>query len=265
MISRKLLSSPLLLVLLAAFAVIPWAAGDETCPRDCQCLSEASAIQSFGVGNYQMCQSAPCGKEQSPTGAVISKYCFKSKCPTGCQCLTEEKAKELGYSPCSGQMISCGRDEMGRTLYCFSPTAKCPTQCRCLSEEEAKEMGYSKLCQDQRIPCGTDALGRPKYCFQVPVTRCPDGCICLSNEDAQAQGLKINCLDSMGKPIICGIINADSGIFKYCFKKPEQIPCRYDYQQGRCVGECSAGKCQLNTIYRDPKTGAVTYAECHCK
>ena len=217
MISKRLLSSLLLLVLLAVLSLIPVAAGDETCPR-------------------------------------------------GCQCLMEEKAKELGYSPCSSEMIPCGKDETGKLRYCFSPAAKCPTQCRCLSEEEAKELGYTKMCQDQRIPCGKDALGRTKYCFQVPVSRCPEGCICISNEEAKAQGLKINCLDSLGKPIICGIINADLGLFKYCFKKPEQVKCQYDYNLGKCVGQCSAGKkCQLNTIYRDPKTGAVTYAECHCK
>lgn len=214
MISRKQLGLSLILVLLAVFALMPWASGIETCPRGCQCLSEAGATQSFGAGNYQMCQSAPCGKEQSPTGAVISKYCFKSKCPTGCRCLTEEKAKDLGYTPCSGQMISCGRDEAGKTLYCFSPAVVCPPQCRCLTEEEAKEMGYDKLCQDERVPCSTDAYGKPKYCF----------------------------------------------------KKPEQAQCQYDYALGKCVGQCVAGKkCQLNTIYHDPKTGAVTYAECHCK
>jgi hypothetical protein len=46
-----------------------------------------------------------------------------------------------------------------------------------------------------------------------------------------------------------------------------QSSCTYDYGKDTCIGTCAAtgNNCQLNTIYRDPATGKVTYAECHCK
>lgn len=54
------------------------------------------------------------------------------------------------------------------------------------------------------------------------------------------------------------------GEYKYCFQTEGE--CRYDYEKNACVGPCPKGQvCQLNTIYRDPKTGKVIYAECHCK
>jgi hypothetical protein len=180
--------------------------------------------------------------------------------------MTEELAKEMGYSPCSDQMIPCGYDTNMKPLYCFKATTPCPPTCRCLTEAQAKEMGYDKPCQDQLIECGKDANGYPKFCYQVPVNTCPVGCVCLGKEEALAQGLMDNCLDARGNPIVCGVIDAERGMFKYCFKRPAQARCQFDYNLGKCVGDCSLGKrCQLNTISRDPKTGKVTYAECHCK
>lgn len=264
---RKWFGASLLFVLLAALALIPWSACAQPCTEGCKCLTEAKAKELFGEGNFQMCQTSPCGEERSPTsGAILLKYCFKAKCPQGCNCLTEEKAKEMGYSPCSGQRISCGYDQNRKPMYCFSPTSPCPAECRCLTEAAAKELGYDKFCQNQKKECGKDPRGYPKYCYQIPTFVCPTGCICLSREEAVAKGLKDSCLDAMGNPIVCGVIDAEKGLFRYCFKKPEQANCQYDYNLGKCVGDCPAGKkCQLNTIYRDPKTGKVTYAECHCK
>ena len=48
---------------------------------------------------------------------------------------------------------------------------------------------------------------------------------------------------------------------------PAAEPCSYNYDKEACVGTCTTtgDNCQLNTIYRDPTTGKVTYAECHCK
>ena len=133
-------------------------------------------------------------------------------------------------------------------------------------EEEAKKQGYDKFCQNEKKECGNDAQGYPKFCYQIPALVCPAGCVCMSKEEAVAKGLKDNCLDAMGNPIVCGVIDTGNGLFRYCFKNPEQVMCQYDYKLERCVGDCSAGKkCQLNTIYRDPKTGKVIRAECHCK
>ena len=94
----KWFGASLLFVLLIVFALMPWSACAQNCPEGCRCLTNAQANELFGAGNFDMCQTAPCGEERSPTGAMVLKYCFKAKCPQGCSCMTEEKAKEMGYS-----------------------------------------------------------------------------------------------------------------------------------------------------------------------
>jgi hypothetical protein len=56
-------------------------------------------------------------------------------------------------------------------------------------------------------------------------------------------------------------------VFTFCGCPPQPNSCAYDYSKDACVGSCTVtgDVCQLNTIYRDPTTGKVTYAECHCK
>jgi hypothetical protein len=56
-------------------------------------------------------------------------------------------------------------------------------------------------------------------------------------------------------------------VYVFCGCPPQPSSCSYDYSKDACVGTCTATGdiCQLNTIYRDPTTGKVTYAECHCK
>ncbi|OPX78948.1 MAG: hypothetical protein A4E45_00997 [Methanosaeta sp. PtaB.Bin039] len=260
---RKRPCASLLILLLILIALIFPSAYSQPCPQGCQCLTEEKAKELFGVGKYQRCLSTPCGEERTATGQTILKYCFKPACPQGCQCLTEEKAKEMGYNLCNGQRISCGLDPNGKPLYCFSaPTTRCPTGCQCLTEEAAKELfGVGKYQRCLSTPCGEErtATGQtvPKYCFKPA---CPQGCQCLTEEKAKEMGYNLcngqrtSCgLDPNGKPL-------------YCFQTPEPEMCRYDYNLGKCVGSCSADtRCLLNTIYRDPKTGKVTYAECHCK
>lgn len=265
--TKVLFKAALPIALLFALAVIPMCASAQTCPESCQCISEAKAKEVFGAGNYQLCQRTPCGEERSPTsGATVPKYCIKSTCPRGCTCMTEERAKLLGYRPCSDRMIPCGTDPNGKPMYCFSASSPCPSQCRCLTDAQAKEMGYKELCQNQRMECGKDAYGNARFCYKVPTYTCTGDCVCLSREEAAAKGIKENCLDASGRPVVCAIIDAEKGVYKYCFKKPAEEKCRYDYELGRCTGGCADGlKCQINTIQRDPKTGKVIYAECHCK
>ena len=262
---KNWMKAPLLAVLLVVSLLLAWSVNAQTCPEGCQCLTEAKAKEAFGEGNYQPCQSMPCGREQLPSGAVVSKFCFKPICPQSCTCMTAEKAKGMGYVPCSEPMQPCGRDQSGRQLYCFKPPAACPPECRCLTDAQAKEMGYTNLCRNQRTECGKDASGAVKFCYQLPVASCPSGCICLSKEEAAAKGLADYCRDAAGNLVICGILNAERGEFKYCFKLPAQEKCQYNYNLGRCVGTCQPDtKCQLNSISHDP-TGKVISAECHCK
>jgi len=101
------------------------------------------------------------------------------------------------------------------------------------------------------------------YTGEAPAQECPPGCTCLSKKEGYRRGLDF-CRDEEGNLIRCGVICEECGVYKYCFRTEGE--CRYDYERNICVGPCPKGQvCQLNTVYRDPKTGKVTYAECHCK
>jgi hypothetical protein len=117
-------------------------------------------------------------------------------------------------------MRPCGTDPKGMPLYCFMPPAACPPECRCLIDAQAKEMGYTNLCRNQRTECGKEASGAVKFCYQMPIFNCPSGCVCLSKDEAMAQRLTENCMDSARNPVICGILNAERGKFKYCCRQP---------------------------------------------
>jgi hypothetical protein len=69
-----------------------------------------------------------------------------------------------------------------------------------------------------------NCLGGECLCTATPPpTQCPAGCQCLTKEEGYAKGLEF-CLDDNGAPIICEVIDAEQGIYKYCFKTKEEAP-----------------------------------------
>ncbi|HOT06357.1 MAG TPA: hypothetical protein PLI05_01855 [Methanotrichaceae archaeon] len=86
-----------------------------------------------------------------------------------------------------------------------------------MTELEAEVYGFADLCQDQRIECGH--FGEVKYCFKVPKYDCPTGCNCLNQSEAAAKNLTKMCLDQAKIPILCEIIDAEKGLFKFCYRQ----------------------------------------------
>lgn len=52
---------------------------------------------------------------------------------------------------------------------------------------------------------------------------CPTECECLPKEEGYARGLEFR-LDENGTPILCEVINAEQGLYKYCFKTRKEAP-----------------------------------------
>ena len=157
-------------------------------------------------------------------------------CPEDCKCLSEEEVKKykeegLELERCKAE--PCGYTETQEPKYCFRVMPPCPRGCYCLTEEEAKERNL-RPCKGERIRCGED-----KYCFEVrePQGKCPKGCECLSKDEGYELGMDFCMRD--GSPIICEIIDAEHGIYKYCFKMKEE--CHYDPERQRCIGDCPPG------------------------
>jgi len=70
-----------------------------------------------------------------------------------------------------------------------------------------------------------------------PPTQCPADCQCLTKEEGYIKGLEF-CLDDNGDPIVCEVIDAEQGIYRYCFEiKEEQAPPKLDFPKRDIDGD----------------------------
>jgi hypothetical protein len=245
----------------------------QICPEGCYCVQEAEAKAKFGPGNYTRCDpnGKPCGSDASATSANgIPRYCFKptvtvtptpSPCPQGCACTTDDVAKIKGLTPCRGTRTSCGYNENKQPQYCFEQIPS-PT---CIYDYQKNVCAGT--CQ-QGYNCGLlasekDASGKISYavcgCTGQPTTPCAydttkNVCTgaCQTGAACSIVGKKVD--EKTGETsVVCGC--------------PQSSSCVYDYGKESCGGTCTTtgDNCQLNTIYRDPTSGKVTYADLHLR
>jgi hypothetical protein len=246
----------------------------KVCPEGCYCIQEADAKAKFGPNNYTRCTSDICGYDPSATTANgIPKYCFRptvtvagtpapAVCPQGCTCTTDAVAKEKGLTACRGTRTSCGYDEKTQqTLYCFeqvpSPTCVYDYQKNVCSGTCAQGYICGLLASEK------DATGKVTYavcgCTGQTTTPCA--------YDVQKNACTGTCANQQSCAIVGKNVDERTGAITPVCGCPQQSSCSYNYDKEACVGTCTVTgeNCQLNTIYRDPTTGKVTYAECHCK
>ena len=57
----------------------------------------------------------------------------------------------------------------------------------------------------------------------APPLQCPSECECLTKDEGYARGLEF-CLDDNGTPIVCKMVDAEQGIYRYCFKTDNAAP-----------------------------------------
>jgi len=247
------------------------------CPDGCYCMNEAEAKAKFTT--YTRCSEKTCGYDQSATTANgVPRYCFKPVteitvtptpsqcgggmlCPKGCTCISGECGKQMGYQPCRGGNALCGYDLNKMPLYCFE---KVPNP-SCLYDYQKNactgtcpQGGVCKLAASS-----TDVTGKIDYaicdCGGQPKDQC--------SFDKEKQVCTGTCQNGgAGCAIIGKEVNSATGEAKVICGCPG-AGCTFDYGKDACVGTCqgTGQVCQLNTIYRDPETGKVTFAECHCK
>jgi hypothetical protein len=241
------------------------------CPQGCYCLQEAEATLKFGTGNYTRCSADVCGYDPSATTANgIPKYCFKPVgavsatapvCPQGCTCTTNATAAEKGLTFCGGILTPCGYNEDKQPLYCFkeSPATACIY--------DYQKNTCTGTC-DQGYTCGLkaskkDATGKVVYavcgCTGQPATPCA--------YDALKNACTGTCQTGVGCSVVGKNVDEKTGATTLVCGCPQQTSCSYNYDNNACAGTCTVTgeNCQLNTIYRDPATGKVTYGECYCK
>jgi hypothetical protein len=240
------------------------------CGEGCSCIQEAEAKAKFGSGNYTRCDpnGQPCGYDPSAASANgIPKYCFRPSvtttyvCPPGCTCTTNGTAGEKGLTFCGGKLISCGYNENKQPLYCFNGVS-IPT-----CAYDYQKNACTGTC-DQGYTCGLlasekDATGKVVYavcgCTGQTTTPCA--------YDAQKNACTGTCANQQSCVIVGRNVDEKTGATTPVCGCPQQSSCAYNYDKEACIGTCTVTgeNCQLNTIYRDPTTGKVTYAECHCK
>ena len=239
------------------------------CPAGCYCVQEADAKAKFGPNNYTRCKEDICGYDPSATTANgIPKYCFKPTntpvplvCPEGCACTTNATAVEKGLTFCHGTLTSCGYNENKQPQYRFGQVTT-PT---CVYDYQKNVC--SGTC-DQGYTCGLlaskkDASGKVVYaacgCTGQPTTPC--------TYDTQKNACTGTCQAGAACAVVGKNVDEKTGATTPVCGCPQQSSCSYNYDKEACVGTCTVTgeNCQLNTIYRDPATGKVTFAECHCK
>jgi hypothetical protein len=239
------------------------------CPQGCSCLQEADAQLKFGPNNYIRCQADICGYDPSATTANgIPKYCFRltvmptsSGCPAGCTCTTNATAGEKGLAFCGGKLISCGYDENKQSRYCFqefpSPTCVYDYQKNVCSGTCTQGYTCGLLASEK------DTTGKVTYgvcgCTGQPATICAF--------DTQKNACTGTCQSGAACSVVGKNVDEKTGMASAVCGCPQQSTCSYNYEKDACAGTCTVTgeNCQLNTIYRDPTSGKVTYGECHCK
>jgi len=256
------------------------------CPEGCNCLSDAMAKERYGT--FTRCSADVCGYDLgAPTNALASnqipKYCVKQGstpvCPDGCACISDEDAKLKGLTDrCDTSQTPCGYKSAATTadqripLYCYkipTPSPVCPQGCSCLQEADARlKFGPDNYTRCQADICGHDpsattANGIPKYCFRPAVTPTAPACV----YDYQKNACTGTCQAGAACSVVGKNVDEKTGATTLVCGCPQQSSCSYNYDREACVGTCmvTGENCQLNTIYRDPATGRVTFAECHCK
>ena len=85
--------------------------------------------------------------------------------------------------------------------------------------------------------------------------------------DTQKNSCTGTCQSGAACSVVGKNVDEKTGVVSVVCGCPQQSTCSYNYEKDACVGTCTVTgeNCQLNTIYRDPTSGKVTYGECHCK
>jgi hypothetical protein len=249
------------------------------CPEGCACISDEDA-KLKGLTDRCDNSQTPCGFRlvAGTTNAAATRvplYCYKIPattpvCPQGCSCLQEADARlKFGpnnYTRC--QENTCGYDPSATTAngipkYCFKPAVTPSPTC----VYDYQKNVCSGTC-DQGYSCGLlaskkDATGKVVYaacgCTGQPTAPCVF--------DAQKNACTGTCQAGAACSVVGKNVDEKTGATTPVCGCPQQSSCSYNYEKEVCVGTCTVTgeNCQLNTIYRDPTTGKVTFAECHCK
>lgn len=229
------------------------------CPQGCVCTTDAVAKEKgltacrgtrTSCGYDENKQPLYCF-EQVPSPTCVYDY-QKNVCAGTCQqgytcgLLASEKdaTGKVTYAVCgcTGQpTTACAYDYQKNAC-----TGTCPNQqsCAIVGKDVNEKTGEVKVI------CG---------CPQ------PTSGQCTFDKEKQA------CTGTCDNGAACAVIGKKTDdktgeVYTFC-GCPQPSSCSYDYSKEACVGTCTVtgDVCQLNTIYRDPTTGKVTYAECHCK
>lgn len=229
------------------------------CPQGCVCTTdEIAKIKGL----------TPCRGEKKSCGSTSDKqplYCFEQVPSPTC-------AYDYQKNACTGtcpqgytcDLLASKKDATGKVDYAV---CGCPGQPsgQCVFDKEKNACTGS--CQNG----GTCAIAGKKVDDRTGevfvVCGCPPPVTDLCTYDKEKQACTGTCQNGAACAVI-GRKTDDAGtVYVFCGCPPQPSSCSYDYGKDACVGTCTrtGDTCQLNTIYRDPASGKVTYAECHCK
>jgi hypothetical protein len=228
------------------------------CPQGCVCTTDEIA---------KLKGLTPCRGQRTSCGYSGDKqpqYCFEQVPSPTC-------VYDYQKNGCTGTCpdgYTCGvlasrKDESGKVEYAVCGCTGQPAG-QCVFDKEkqvctgACQNGASCAIVGKKVDDKTGEVMVNCGCPQPPSGQCAydkekKACTgaCQNGAACTVTGTKKD--DAGNEYVFCGC--------------PQQSSCVYDYSREACTGTCplTGDNCQLNTIYHDPKSGKVTYAECHCK
>jgi hypothetical protein len=228
------------------------------CPQGCVCTTDEIA---------KLKGLTPCRGQRTSCGYNSDKqplYCFE-QVPSPTCVYDYQKNACTGTCP---EGYTCGllasrQDATGKVEYAVCGCTGQPTG-QCTFDKEKQTC--TGTCQSGATCAIVGKKVDDKTGEVYVVCGCPKPSTGQCAYDREKQACTGTC-DNGAACAVTGKKTDDAGnVYVFC-GCPQPSSCSYDYSKEACVGTCTATGdiCQLNTIYRDPTTGKVTYAECHCK
>lgn len=228
------------------------------CPQGCLCTTDEIAKlkgltpcrgQRTSCGTNSANQPQYCF-EQVPSPTCVYDYqknACAGACPDGYTCgvlaSRKDESGKVEYAVCGCTGKPTGECAWDKEKQACTGTCQNGASCAIVGKKVDDKTGEVYVnCGCPQPPSGQCAWDKEK---KACTGTCQNGAACT------VTGTKKD--DAGNEYVFCGC--------------PQQTSCLYDYSKEACVGTCpvTGDNCQLNTIYHDPTTGKVTYAECHCK
>ena len=165
-------------------------------------------------------------------------------CPSGCTCMGEKNAANQGRVPCGAVNGSCGVNELGLNMYCYSDivsTTTIPTTLRTPTATSTTNI------PTVTVTAATEST-QPSGGGAVVLSGCGPDCRCMLPDAASSLGLPL----CGGTPVLCSYDAVGKGM--YCYALTQQPVSPASSTQPRSGSVPALTSCPSDCTCLDPAT-----------